>query len=156
MFTIQKCFLKPAWTLRHRVKMAVDKQRILSAVSGLQLYDDVLDISIMMSHPVSKFEVERTSGLLEINCHFVDGFCFLLNHGQLLANKIDSQNFVFVTTCKCVNKVVWIKKCSRYLNNKLVQYLNGSNLTILGHIILCLSGSFKYKHLITNLLSFIQ
>ena len=78
-------------------------------MAGLQLDDDVLDISIVMSHPVSKFEIERTSRLLEVDGHFVDGFCFLLNHGQLLANKIDRQNFVFVTTCSSVNKE-WFTK----------------------------------------------
>jgi hypothetical protein len=58
---------RQTWTLRNRIEVTVDEESVFAAVSGLQLGDQVLDVSVVMGHPVGKFQVERASWLLEIN-----------------------------------------------------------------------------------------
>ncbi len=78
--------------------MTVYEESIFSAVPGLQLCNDVLNVSIMMSHAVSKLKVEGTPGFLQVYGHFVNRLAALLNRGQLITNVIDSQNFIFVAS----------------------------------------------------------
>ena len=77
--------------------MTVNEKSVFSAMPGLQLCDDVLDVSIMMSHAVSKLKVERTPGFLQVYGQFVNGLAALLYRSQLITDEIDSENFIFVT-----------------------------------------------------------
>ena len=59
--------------------MAVDQQGMFSAMAGLQLCDDVLDVSIVVREAVGEFEVERSSRLLQVDGDLVDGLGSLLD-----------------------------------------------------------------------------
>ena len=78
--------------------MTVDEEGVLSSVSGFHLGDEVLDVSIVVSHPVGEVQVERASRLLEVDGDLVDRFGSGLDGNQLTTDEVDSQNFVFVTS----------------------------------------------------------
>ena len=80
--------------------MAVDEERVLGPGEGLQLDDHVLDVAVVVGHPVYELEVEGSARFLDVHAHLVDGLGPVAQRLQLPLEEVHGEDLVLVAAFK--------------------------------------------------------